>query len=128
MKYLKLWGAAAALLWIAVGAHADTSDLSGDWKVMLENSLSRKRITFRIEEKDHRLRGKVFSREYGTQDLDGRREEDGKVFFWWTVSDRAGHRTDSSFRGKLEGEAMVGKGRFFDKSYDFRAERVGDAE
>lgn len=128
MKYWKLSGAVTALLLFAGAAHADTSDLSGDWKVMLENSLSRKRITFRIEEKDHRLRGKVFSREYGTQDLDGRREEDGKVFFWWTVSDRAGNTTDSSFRGKIEGEDMVGKGRFFDKSYDFRAQRAEDEE
>lgn len=98
--------------------------LTGDWKVMLENDNGRKQITFRVEEKNERLRGKVASKEYGTLDLDGRRDGDNKVLFWCTWYDRGGVSIESSFKGVLEGEAIVGESRYFNKPYRFRAERV----
>ena len=99
-------------------------DLSGEWRVFLENSNSRKTIRFSVEEKDGRLRGKLKSKEMGTQDLDGRREEEGKVLFWSTWYEKGGGSVESNFKGRLEGETVVGECRFFEKPYSFRAERV----
>lgn len=107
-------------------ATAPPADLSGDWRVLLENSNSRKSIHFRIQETDGRLRGKVVSKEFGTQDLDGRREKDGKVLFWTTYYTREGASVESSFKGMLEGEEIVGECKFFRKSYRFRADRNDD--
>ena len=104
------------------------SELNGEWKVLLENANSRKTIRLRVEEKDGRLRGKMASRETGTQDLDGRCEEDGKILFWSTFYTREGISIETSFKGKMEGEAIVGDARYFDKAYKFRAERVADKD
>jgi len=100
--------------------------MSGEWRVLLENSNGKKYIRFRIEDKDGRLRGKMKSRENGTQDLDGRREDDGQILFWSTYYDRAGGSTETNFKGYWDGEAIVGDGRFFDKPVKFRAELVED--
>jgi hypothetical protein len=102
--------------------------LSGQWKVLLENSNTKKYIRFRIEEKDGRLRGKMASRETGTQDIDGRREDNGKILFWSTFYTREGISIDTSFKGVMEGDAIVGDARYFDKPYKFRAERVEEKE
>jgi hypothetical protein len=99
------------------------SDMSGDWKVLMENDNGHKVLHFHIEEKDGRLRGKLTSREAGTQDLDGRRGDDGEILFWSTFYDRGGASTENNFKAKLEGETLVGEGRFFRRNYRFRAER-----
>lgn len=104
-------------------AVAEPLDLSGTWKVVLENSYTRKQITFRIEQKDGRMRGKMASKEIGAQDLDGRQDKSGEILFWSTFRSREGISTESSFKGRMEGEAIVGKARFFEKPYNFRAER-----
>ncbi len=90
---------------------------------MLENSYHRKLITFRITQKDGRLRGKMLSKDIGAQDLDGRQTADGEILFWSTFYSREGASMESSFTGRMEGEAIVGRSRFFDKPYTFRAER-----
>lgn len=104
-------------------APLEPSYFNGDWKVVLENSNGRKLARFRIEEKDGRLRGKMATRETGTQDLDGR-IEDGKILFWSTFQTREGATIDTSFKGVMEGDVIVGDARYFEKPYKFRAERV----
>lgn len=99
------------------------TSLTGDWKVMLESSSTRKAIFFRIDEKDGRFRGTMSAREIGKQDLDGRRDGE-KLLFWSTYTSREGGTIDTSFKGKWEGEAIVGEARYFDRPYKFRAERV----
>lgn len=103
-------------------------NLDGEWRVLLESSNTKKYIRFRIEEKDGRLRGKMKSRETGTQDLDGRREENGKILFWSTFYTREGASVETSFKGTLEGEAIVGDARFFEKPFKFRAEKVAEKD
>lgn len=103
-------------------------DFTGEWRVLLENSNGKKYIRFSIVDKDKRLRGKMKTRDYGTQELDGRKDDDGTLLFWSTYTDRAGGTTDTSFKGTWDGEAIVGKGRFFDKPVTFRAEKVEPKE
>lgn len=90
---------------------------------MLENSYHRKLVTFKIEQKDGRLRGKMLSKETGSQEIDGRQTPEGEVLFWSTFYSREGASMESSFKGRMEGDAIVGRARFFDKPYNFRAER-----
>lgn len=99
-------------------------DLSGTWKVLLENSYTRKQITFRIEQKDGRMRGKMVSKEVGSQPLDGRQDPDGQIHFWSTYYSREGTSTETTFKGRMEGDEIVGDARFFDKPFKFRAERA----
>ena len=92
---------------------------------MLENSYHRKQITFRLVPKDGRLRGKMSSKEIGTQDLDGRQTPEGEILFWSTFSSREGATMESTFTGRMEEDgAIVGRSRFFGKPYTFRAERA----
>lgn len=98
-------------------------DLSGRWKVLLSNSLSRKQVTFDIEQKDGRLRGDMSGSGVPAQKLDGRIEEDNRIFLWGTFRDRSGATYDYEFRGDVEGEPgkekLVGRSDFFRKRYDF---------
>lgn len=130
MRSILLTLAATALLFLSAWSEESppVADLSGQWKVLLENSNTKKYIRFRIEEKDGRLRGKMASRETGTQDIDGRREDNGKILFWSTFYTREGISIDTSFKGVMEGDAIVGDARYFDKPYKFRAERVEEKE
>jgi hypothetical protein len=120
--------ALAGLVWAQDAAEDAPVNLDGEWRVLLESSNTKKYIRFRIEEKDGRLRGKMKSRETGTQDLDGRREANGKILFWSTFYTREGASIETSFKGVLEGEAIVGDARFFDKPYKFRAEKVSSTD
>ncbi len=128
MKFFKLllviaFSCTSLALAETTSAATEPLDLSGTWKVVLENSYTRKQITFRIEQKDGRMRGKMASKEIGSQDLDGRQAENGEILFWSTFRSREGISTETSFKGRMEGEAIVGKARFFEKPYNFRAER-----
>ena len=92
---------------------------------MLENSYHRKLITFRITQKDGRLRGKMLSKDSGSQEIDGRQTPEGEILFWSTFSSREGATMESTFTGRMEEDgAIVGRSRFFGKPYDFRAERA----
>jgi hypothetical protein len=118
--------ATLAPAWSETAASENSSlpNLNGEWKVTLENSNGRKLVRFLVDEKDGRLRGKMNSRDTGAQDLDGRQEDDGKILFWSTFKTREGASVEISFKGKLEGEAIVGDARYFEKPYKFRAVRV----
>lgn len=133
MKFFKFLLIASLFLAGAALAESESTkfepvDMTGSWKVMLENSYTRKQITFRIEQKDGRMRGKMHTRETEAQELDGRQTEDGEVLFWSTYRSREGISTETSFKGRWEGEAVVGKARYFEKPYTFRAERVEDSK
>jgi hypothetical protein len=62
------------------------------------------------------------------QKLDGRFEDEERVILWGTHYDRAGRSSDYQFKGSIEGEQgsekLTGRARFFEKSYDFEAERA----
>ncbi len=111
------------LVWAQDETAPAERSLTGDWKVMLESSSTRKAIFFRIEEKDGRFRGTMSSKEIGSQDMDGRRDGD-KLLFWSTYTSREGGTMESSFKGKWDGEAIVGDARFFERPFKFRAERM----
>lgn len=107
----------------AVDSDAPQYDLTGRWKVLLSNSISRKQVTFDLAQADGRPRGKMLSKEMEEQDLDGRIDKDNKVFFWGTFRDRTGRSYEYEFKGKVEGEPgeekFRGRARYFNKSYDF---------
>ncbi len=99
-------------------------DMTGTWKVLLSNSLSRKQVTFVLEQADGRPRGVVNSKELEeAQKLDGRLEEDNTFFLWGKFFDRVGNSTEYEFKGTIEGEPgkekIKGRCDYFGKSYDF---------
>lgn len=104
-------------------ANVEDYNLSGRWKVLLSNSLSRKQVTFDIDHKDGRLRGDMSASGVPGQKLDGRIEDDLKIFLWGTHQDRSGATFDYEFKGRVEGEPgkekLVGKSEFFRKRYKF---------
>lgn len=102
--------------------------LDGVWVVTLENSYNRKSITLRLTHKDDRLRGHMIGKGFREQPFDGRIEDDNKIFIWSTYRDRAGFTIDTSFRGSATADTMEGTSRFFDKPYNFTAEKVKDLE
>lgn len=101
-----------------------TTNLTGTWKVLLKNSNGYKQLRFVIDEKDGRPRGKMISREIESQELDGRKEEDGTILFWSRFVDSNGWSKDTNFRCHLNNGVLTGKGQFLDKPYELRAERV----
>lgn len=103
-------------------------DLSGTWKVYLSNSLSRKLITFYIDQKDGRPRGEMSGKGMQAQRMNGRFGDDNEIFFWATHRDRGGLTTELEFKGHIEGEPgdlkMVGECEYFEKYYDWEATRA----
>lgn len=99
-------------------------DMSGKWKILIKNSLSRKQITFNFEQVEGRLRGTYYSRDTGEQKCEGRVEADGTFFIWSKFVDRAGNSTSTEFKGQLEKNKVKGSGEFFEKRYDFVGSRV----
>lgn len=102
----------------------DAIDLSGEWRVLLRNSNGYKQLRFSIQEKDRRPRGKIRSYEFGEQDLDGRRDEDGTIQFWSKLTDPTGATSNTSFTCRLEDDTLVGKGEYMEKPYELKATRV----
>jgi len=111
------------LAWSAEEKVEAPHDFTGTWKVLLSNSLSRRQITFHIEQKDGRLRGKMVAKGMPEQKIDGRFEEEDGILLWGTYYDRSGASIDYDFKGTIEGEpgkeSFKGKTRFFGKRYDF---------
>lgn len=103
---------------------SDSIDLSGEWRVLLRNSNGYKQLRFSIQEKDRRPRGKIRSYEFGEQDLDGRRDEDGTIQFWSKLIDPTGATSNSNFTCRLENDTLVGKGEYMEKPYELKATRV----
>ena len=103
-------------------------DLSGTWKVILANSLTRKQVTFQIEQKDGRLRGHLLGKGVGSLKLDGRRDKNNKIKLWGTYYERSGKSWDYSFKGTFEGEpgqeTISGQSQYFGKRYDFDGVQV----
>jgi hypothetical protein len=106
----------------------ETVDLSGTWVVLLTNSLSRKQVTFNLNQKDGRLRGTVSSSEIPEQKLDGRLDKGNKFKLWGTYYERTGASTEYQFHGTYEGEpgeeTLKGESEFFKRRYDFVGERA----
>lgn len=102
-------------------------DLSGTWKVFLSNSLTRRQVTFSLENQDGRYRGFLLAKGYSELRLTGRVQDDNKIFFWGRHVDRTGRSYEYEFRGKVEGEPgqekLVGQSEFFGKRYDFEGTR-----
>lgn len=98
-------------------------DLSGRWKVLLSNSITRKQVTFDLEQKDGRPRGHMYVRDLPEQKLDGRLEGKDQVKFWGIFRDRGGNTEEYEFKGTIEGEPgkekIRGKSDFFGKRYEF---------
>lgn len=115
----------SALVFACFGpVSAEIEDFSGDWRFIIENSHTRKQITMRIQEENNRLRGKWASKEFGSHDLDGRREGEDRFLLWSVYQSREGATTESSFKGRIEGETLVGDCEVFRKRYKFTAERI----
>lgn len=132
MKYLKILLAVLLLFCVLPAlakeeATAPQRDLSGSWKVLMSNSLTRRQVTFVIDHKDGRLRGKVLEKGTPDFDLDGRTEKDDRVILWGRYVDRTGMSVDYQFKGKVEGEPgtekIEGKCEYLGKRYDFVATR-----
>lgn len=106
---------------------APERELSGNWKVIMSNSLTRRQVTFVIDHKNGRLRGKVLEKGAPDFELDGRTEKNDRVILWGRYVDRTGMSMDYQFKGKLEGEpgseTINGKCEYFGKRYDFTASR-----
>lgn len=128
-----------AFLLVSAGLSADEEkgksaeeiyDLSGRWVIILSNDLSRKQVTFDLEQKDGRPRGEMSASGLPAQKLDGRISDDKTVFFWGTYRDRSGASYDYEFKGRIEGEPgqekLVGRSDFFRKRYEFEGTRVKD--
>jgi hypothetical protein len=104
-------------------------DLSGRWRVHLRNDLGWKACTFKIEQEDGRLRGKVFVAGVPEIDLDGKFLGGNEIQLWAVYRDgRTGVRTNLEFKGVFEGEPgqEVLKGEraeYFDKRYEWTAKR-----
>lgn len=102
-------------------------DYSGNWTVLLSNSLTRRQITFEVEQKDGRLRGYLLEKGMPDLDLDGRLEDNHKVVLWGRFVDRSGASMEYQFKGKIEGkpghETMSGKGEYWGKRYEFTGTR-----
>lgn len=104
------------------------NDLSGRWKVLLTNSLTRKQVTFDLKEEDGRLRGTVSSNDMPEQKLDGRYEKNKGFTLWGTYYDRTGASVEYQFKGNYTGkqgeETLEGESEFFNRRYDFVGERA----
>ena len=109
------------LTWPALADDTEVQlpDMSGNWKLLIKNSLSRKQLTFHFEQVEGRLRGTFNSRDTGEQKCDGRVEKDGTFFVWSTYQDRAGNTTDTEFKGQLKDGKIKGKGELFERRYEF---------
>lgn len=133
MKFLKILLALLILTSVLPALANDDAqqtpepDYSGNWTVLLSNSLGRHQITFQVEQKDGRLRGYLLAKGQPDLDLDGRLEKDNKVVLWGRYVDRTGVSTEYQFKGKIEGEpgheTMTGKGEYWGKRYEFTGRR-----
>lgn len=123
------------LLLLALSGSAEESktqdlvDLSGTWKIIISNSLTRKQITFNVTQKDGRLRGTMSSKRMEEQRLNGRVEKNNKIKLWGIFEDRTGATTEFEFKGTYEGkigqETLQGTCEYFRKRYDFVGVRAG---
>lgn len=132
MRYLKfLLPALFLLCTLTLSAKEETSepvrDLSGNWKVIMSNSLTRRQVTFAIEHKDGRLRGKLLDKTNPEFDLDGRVEKGDRVMLWGRYVERTGASVEYQYKGKVEGEVgneiLKGRCDYLGKRYDFIATR-----
>ncbi len=127
MLLLTLMAGLSAPVW-SEEESSELPDVNGLWRFHLTAGDRHRSLTMKFEQNGDRLEGWLYDQSRSHPKIKGRIDEGSKILVWTRYEDRTGSSEESTFRGTLEGERIVGRCELWRKSYDFVAEPVKETD